>query len=89
MLARAGDLSRSVGWRWETMERRTRWRLRRRADGRQRRAGVDVLPAPTQGLMGISLLSGAVVSEYPPGTEPKGAHYHDRNCIISGLRSRR
>lgn len=48
--------------------------------------GVDVCYPPRhRGLMGDILLSGAVVSEYPPGTEPKGAHYHDRNRIISGL----
>ena len=48
--------------------------------------GVDVCyPPEHRGLMGDILLSGAIVSEYPPGTEPKGTHYHDRNRIISGL----
>ena len=48
--------------------------------------GVDVCyPPQHRGLMGDILLSGAIVSEYPPGTEPKGTHYHDRNRIISGL----
>ena len=48
--------------------------------------GVDVCYPPQHcGLMGDILLSGAIISEYPPGTEPKGTHYHDRNRIISGL----
>ena len=48
--------------------------------------GVDVCyPPQHRGLMGDILLSGAIISEYPPGTEPKGTHYHDRNRIISGL----
>ena len=48
--------------------------------------GVDVCyPPEHRGLMGDILLSGAIISEYPPGTEPKGTHYHDRNRIISGL----
>ena len=28
---------------------------------------------------------GAIISEYPPGTEPHGRNYHQRNRIISGL----
>ena len=28
---------------------------------------------------------GALVSEYPPGTEPRGDHYRPRNRILSGL----
>lgn len=48
--------------------------------------GVDVCyPPQHRSLMGDILLSGAVVSEYPPGTEPRGTHYHNRNRIISGL----
>lgn len=48
--------------------------------------GVDVCyPPQHRGLMGDILLSGAIVSEYPPGTEPKAEHYHNRNRIISGL----
>lgn len=48
--------------------------------------GVDVCyPPQHRGLMGDILLSGAIVSEYPPGTEPRGEHYHARNRIISGL----
>lgn len=48
--------------------------------------GVDVCyPPQHRSLMGDILLSGAIVSEYPPGTEPRGEHYHARNRIISGL----
>lgn len=48
--------------------------------------GADVCYPPShRGLMGDILLSGAVISEYPPGTEPRGDHYHARNRIISGL----
>ena len=48
--------------------------------------GADVCyPPQHRSLMGDIMLSGAIVSEYPPGTEPKGTHYHDRNRIISGL----
>ena len=48
--------------------------------------GADVCYPPAhRGLMGDILLAGAVISEYPPGTEPKGEHYRDRNRIISGL----
>lgn len=48
--------------------------------------GADVCyPPQHRSLMGDIMLSGAIVSEYPPGTEPKGTHYHARNRIISGL----
>ena len=48
--------------------------------------GADVCyPPQHRSLMGDILLAGAVVSEYPPGTEPSGGHYHARNRIISGL----
>lgn len=48
--------------------------------------GVDVCYPPQHlGLMGDILLSGAIVSEYPPGAEPRAEHYHNRNRIISGL----
>nr|WP_297174714.1 DNA-processing protein DprA [uncultured Agathobaculum sp.] len=48
--------------------------------------GADVCyPPQHRSLMGDILLAGAVVSEYPPGTEPRGDHYHARNRIISGL----
>ena len=48
--------------------------------------GADVCyPPQHRSLMGDILLSGAIVSEYPPGTEPRGEHYHARNRILSGL----
>lgn len=48
--------------------------------------GADVCyPPQHRSLMGDILLTGAIVSEYPPGTEPRGDHYHARNRIISGL----
>ena len=48
--------------------------------------GADVCYPPAhRGLMGDILLTGAVISEYPPGTEPKREHYRDRNRILSGL----
>lgn len=48
--------------------------------------GVDICyPPQHRSLMGDILLSGALVSEYPPGTEPRGTHYQARNRIISGL----
>ena len=48
--------------------------------------GPDVCyPPQNRALMGDILLSGAVISEYPPGTEPHGRNYHQRNRIISGL----
>ncbi len=48
--------------------------------------GADVCyPREHKSLMGDIMLSGAVLSEYPPGTEPARNHYHQRNRIISGL----
>lgn len=48
--------------------------------------GPDVCyPPQHRSLMGDILLTGAVISEYPPGTEPHGRNYHHRNRIISGL----
>lgn len=48
--------------------------------------GPDVCyPPQHRSLMGDILLTGAVISEYPPGTEPHGRNYHQRNRIISGL----
>ncbi len=51
--------------------------------------GPDVCyPPQNRALMGDILLSGAVISEYPPGTEPDGRNYKSRNRIISGLSRR-
>ncbi len=48
--------------------------------------GADVCyPREHRDLMEEIMLTGAIVSEYPPGTEPMGSHYHQRNRIISGL----
>lgn len=48
--------------------------------------GVDICyPHEHQRLMGDIMLSGAVISEYPPGTAPSGKNFPMRNRIISGL----
>ena len=48
--------------------------------------GPDVCyPPQHRSLMGDILLMGAIISEYPPGTEPDGLNYKSRNRIISGL----
>lgn len=48
--------------------------------------GVDrCYPPEHRGLMGDILLSGAVISEYPPGTPHAGKLFPVRNRIISGL----
>ena len=48
--------------------------------------GVDICyPPQNRLLMEDILASGAVISEYPPGTEPRGAHFPVRNRIMSGL----
>ena len=48
--------------------------------------GVDV-PYPVQNryLMEDVAAAGALISEYPPGTRPKGHHFPARNRILSGL----
>ena len=49
-------------------------------------SGVDVCyPWEHKKLMEQILRHGAVISEYPPGTEPKGWHFPVRNRIITGL----
>lgn len=48
--------------------------------------GVDVVyPKDHRELYNTILKNGAVISEYPPGTEPRGYHFPIRNRIISGL----
>lgn len=48
--------------------------------------GVDVCyPWQHKQLMDDIIQHGAVISEYPPGTEPKGMHFPVRNRIITGL----
>ena len=48
--------------------------------------GVDVVyPKDHRELYSTILRGGAVISEYPPGTEPRGYHFPIRNRIISGL----
>jgi DNA processing protein len=48
--------------------------------------GVDIVyPAENAELSARIGLSGALVSEFPPGTEPRTTHFPSRNRIISGL----
>ena len=48
--------------------------------------GVDVVyPKENRELMKYIASSGAVISEYPPGTKPKSANFPERNRIMSGL----
>ena len=48
--------------------------------------GVDVVyPAENRRLYEDIAATGVLLSEYPPGTEPKGSHFPVRNRIISGL----
>jgi len=48
--------------------------------------GVDITYPPAHGTLRDHILSsGAVVSEYPPGTPANGRHFPVRNRIISGL----
>jgi DNA processing protein len=49
-------------------------------------SGVDVVyPRQHAALAGGILTSGAIVSEFPPGTPPRAEHFPQRNRIISGL----
>ena len=48
--------------------------------------GLDVIyPQENRFLYQDVAASGLLISEYPPGTEPRGAHFPVRNRIISGL----
>jgi DNA processing protein len=49
-------------------------------------SGVDIIyPAENRKLAGLIASNGAVVSEYPLGTQPEGGNFPRRNRIISGL----
>ena len=48
--------------------------------------GIDVVYPPENGnLYEDVAATGVLISEYPPGSEPKGSHFPERNRIISGL----
>lgn len=48
--------------------------------------GIDVIyPQGGQALYEDVTRSGALISEYPPGTEPRGFHFPIRNRLIAGL----
>ena len=48
--------------------------------------GIDVVyPRENAALYDDIAASGVLISEYPPGTEPKGHHFLERTRIISGL----
>ena len=48
--------------------------------------GVDVVyPASNRKLFETVVSEGCLISEYPPGTEPKSWHFPARNRIISGV----
>lgn len=48
--------------------------------------GIDVVyPKEHKELFARTLEKGAIITEYPPGTPPKGEHFPVRNRIISGL----
>ena len=48
--------------------------------------GVDrVYPASNKDLFRKTLQQGCLISEYPPGTEPRSWHFPERNRIITGL----
>ncbi len=48
--------------------------------------GIDIAyPAENRGLMEEIAKNGLILTEYPPGTPPKGSNFPIRNRIISGL----
>jgi DNA processing protein len=50
--------------------------------------GLDICyPSRNRALFDRIAAAGAVVSEFPPGTEPRPAHFPQRNRIIAGLTS--
>jgi len=49
-------------------------------------SGVDVIYPPEHRALAESIIAnGAVISDYPPGTQPDGVNFPPRNRIISGL----
>ena len=49
-------------------------------------SGVDVIyPPEHRNLAEAIIKSGAIISDYPPGTKPEGINFPPRNRIISGL----
>ena len=49
-------------------------------------SGLDVIyPPENKNIFNDILQNGAVISEYPPGTEPLSYHFPARNRIISGM----
>lgn len=49
-------------------------------------SGLDVIyPPENKNLFSEIIQSGAVISEYPPGTQPQPYHFPARNRIISGM----
>jgi DNA processing protein len=49
-------------------------------------SGVDMIYPPEHHKLAERIAkSGAVVSDYPPGTKPEGSNFPPRNRIISGL----
>ncbi|MCF0122922.1 MAG: DNA-protecting protein DprA [Ruminiclostridium sp.] len=48
--------------------------------------GIDVIyPAGSRDLYDDVAVRGALISEYPPGTEPRGTNFPPRNRILAGL----
>jgi DNA processing protein len=49
-------------------------------------SGVDVIYPPEHRALAESIAAhGALISDYPPGTQPDGVNFPPRNRIISGL----
>ncbi len=49
-------------------------------------SGVDVIYPPEHRALAESIIThGALISDYPPGTQPDGVNFPPRNRIISGL----
>lgn len=49
-------------------------------------SGVDVIYPPEHRALAESIMAnGALISDYPPGTQPDGVNFPPRNRIISGL----